>query len=352
MRDLSPEITAFGEQNSRRIGDWLVESLLKNAQIREGDNFYPHSFINLFEPPLAGIEQLYSDSALKAKRALRTAVLRLGAAVRPSCPDLADVDIECRLNLFDSFTRLVNHTLCFEAVELLSEIACEDAEYWRAANKEEEIFATCTRSVGTLAMRHNSSTFWNARFSSLIELSLVKIASSPMFKPAFSPFVLAALSSIAPQNLFDHLNLLGKHVSELHSLNQEQRDLASLTARRIVERAPLQLIRRFSELDFRFDKSKDRWLVDALFSRNGPLVLTRVGKDVTRPKIALRGQPNKNVQMVHNHWIYFTPDDAIELVTPNQNTRPNVLTRRVKFEIQNFFRRKDATGNSKSESAS
>lgn len=314
MKLTAIHVKVFDRYTQPRLADWLLTALVSWVREDGEDPFYPHSFLNLFDTPIEGLEHLYSIASIKTKRSLRSAIQRTAAICRPRSPDLYTLDPLKRITLFKAFVRLTEHALCFDAAPHLGDIATYDLGYWDEVGLSEEVFADCLRCSGHLAINHADSVFWHKDMGSSLENALLKIIASPHFNPNFAPFAFYALVSIAPERLVHHLALLGPLIARLHENDPTEMQLAYHTANRIVERAPLHLFSIFPQLTFRYPFSPDRWLVEALFSEFGPLQLQRFGNDVTKPRASRKGQPNKWIFLPHEDWAFFQPE-AIQQIS-------------------------------------
>ncbi len=337
MRLKQEDARVFDRYTKPKLTDWFLYALTSWASEDHEDGFHPHSFLNLYETPIEGLEQLYSTASIKTKRSLRSAIKALAAPCRPASHDFPSLDPNKRITLLKAFLRLSEYTLCFESSPQIGAIALEDMEYWEREGFAAEVFSACLRCTGNLAIRHFDSVFWNDEFAADLEESLIKMVGSTYYQAPFSPFTMYALVSVSPKYLLDHLALLGSHIAELHKADRSQKRLAYLTANRIVEKAPLELFRRFSELHFRSSRSKDRWLVEALFSAEGPLQLQRYRDDAAKPRVSLKWQPNKWLCLNHEDWIFFTPEAIGPLISPKH---PNPIEEKIlrkRNKLQDFF---------------
>ncbi|CRI63422.1 hypothetical protein THIOKS11320071 [Thiocapsa sp. KS1] len=341
MKLTAAHVEVFDRYTQPRLADWLLTALVSWVREDVEDPFYPHSFLNLFETPIEGIEHLYSIASIKSKRSLRAAIPRSAALCRPTSPDLYTLDPLKRINLFKAFIRLTEHALCFDSAPHLGDIATCDLGYWDEAGLAEEVFADCLRCSGHLSINHADSIFWREEMGSPLENTLVRLVASPHFTPSFTPFAFYALVSIAPERLVHHLALLGPLIARLHENDPSQVQLAYHTANRIVERAPLHLFSIFPQLNFRYPFSQDRWLVEALFSDFGPLQLQRFGLDVTRPRALRKGQPNKWILLPHEDWAFFQPEAVQQMPSGLSGTPPkNAAIANTGKEIFAFFHSK------------
>jgi len=332
------QIGTFVRFSSARISDWILDGLTTWARDEFADAFYPHSFINLFDHPVEGLEALYGASTQKTKRAIRSAVLRLGAVCRRDCREHSNLTDEERTTLQFTFLRLAESSLCFEASNIIASMACEDAPLWEDKAFGKELAAACIRCLGNMAINHEKSSFWRPALAGPIEAALLRfVTSSPYFEPRMSPFLLAALVSVSPEKLSDHLTLCGDGITELHRQEPEQRALAHLTALAIVSKAPLSLFRNFSSLDFRYRDSKDRWLVEALFATAGPLQLRWYGNDPTKPLVSPKGRPKQVITLRHDDWIGFQPESTIDLQVPAHDSKALSQLAAGRVSVQNFF---------------
>lgn len=331
------ETRAFERYSRRKLTDWLVCGLVMWARDRRSDAFSPHSFLNLYTHPIEGIEAVYSAANPTVKRHLRYAISQLAAPCHAGCTEFTSLDDEERMLLLNVFLRLVEHSMCFDACGSIVELACEGADNWKDKSLDVEIFPACLRCIGNLAIKHDQGVSWNRTHIEPMEAALLRlVADYRRFKPEFSPFALAALISIAPEDLPMYLALLGGQIAELNWAHPEQRQLAYLTAERVVAKAPLSLIRCFPDLDFRNKFSRDRWLLEALFAPKGPLQMSRT-RDPNKPIISLKGKPNNTLLLPHEDWIHFKPQSVIPLPDPDADHSNASKLEEFKECMQNFF---------------
>jgi len=305
---LMPEMcSAFDRYSANKIRDWMLMGFVGWVS-GHTDSFYPHSFMNMYGQPAEGIEQIYSMRTVhnKTKRALRSAVVGLGALCQPGCPEYSDLDHNERLVLMKVFISLSEFMQCFESAELLVDIACNDSGYWAQHSREKEVFDSCIRCIGNIAINLPKNVLSEGEVACTLETCLIRLTTDPQFESRFSPFVFSALISITPKNLINHLMLLGAHIALLHTGNSEQRELAYLTANKIDLKT---LATRFLELSFRAKDSRDRWLIDALFSEKGPLELT-LTEDPTCPIITIKKDPLMQLYLRNNDWIHCASEYA------------------------------------------
>lgn len=284
------------------------------------DPFYPHSFFNHFEHPAEGVEELYAISSMPLKGRLRLAISSMLGVCRPGCPDYALLAPEARFVLLKATTRLITTLLIFDASDRIACIGTDDADYWRQCSLDEEVFAVTTNCLGTLALERLQSSFWRTQYTDDLEAALYRLIASELFVPRYSPYVVAALISLSPNHLVDHLHALGAQIALLHRQEPGQIELAQLTAKRVVNKAPLQLYRKFEDLDFRYPSSRDRWLLDALFSADGPLALTRDTVKADRPLVFAKSRPNVRTRLKHEHWAFYSPESTVAPPAPEQGS--------------------------------
>jgi hypothetical protein len=123
----------------------------------------------------------------------------------------------------------------------------------------------------------------------------------------------------------------------MHGEDPEQLELAHLSAHRIVNGALSELVKIFPQLSFRFRHSRDRWLLDALFSRKGCFLLERQNQDVTRPLVHLRRAGYHTLQLRHNDWIDFVAESTITPNAPSGTTERDRFVASVRNPLTAFF---------------
>lgn len=309
MKISRSSIAGLQKRSANYVADWLVRGYINSTLKSATDPFYPHSFVNNFELVSQAIELLYASSPRGLQRHLRNAIYKLGVSIRPNCKEYSIEDFDRRSSLFKEFKRLSVNLSCFDAAPLFVDMATKDIKIWgEHLSVSEEVFPDCLHSVGLLAENCRNSYFFETKHKVLLERSLYRLVSSNHFKEPYAPFTLNALIEVAPEKLESHLTLLGKSVVKYHHDDPEQQNIAHKTAFRIVQLALSDLHDVFPKLSFRKDDSPDRWLLDALFSEQGPLLLQRFGPDPAKPRIFLKNSPMSDLSFPpHDDWVFYQP---------------------------------------------
>jgi hypothetical protein len=335
---ISPEDVAdFDQLSARRIHEWVVSSFTSHVANVSKDVFFPFSTLNLYEHPADGVAEIYSRAKVSTKVAIRSALTALGAACRIDCRDRPPLQGEQRLELLKIFSQLVQHTLSFESATALAGIACDLGQSPNEKLLEDEMFEICLRCLGILAIRNSDSALSTQRARRSVEGALIRVVASQHFRSEFAPYALFGLVSISPHKLLQHVRLMGTYINALHSMNYEQAQLAHHTAKRIVDKALDILIRDWHQLSFRYRRSRDRWLVDALFSRAGPLRLERRGRDIASPTIYVGGEGKRTLPLPHRDWIDFSAEVAYQQEAPKTGSAHAEPIRTSRADIEEFF---------------
>lgn len=330
------KVASLNETDAQQLGDRLLSGLLGWAINGSTERFMPHSFVALFDRPIEAIQALYAhpECSPATQRLIRELIRKLGSTCRPGCPEGMSLSDESRFNLLQAYINAVEFVLCFEACEVLGAFAMDGGEF-EDCNISRQTAGLAIGCLGKLAMHHQRSSFWLEQYRTVLDNELTRVVHSPFFEVSISPFILAALVSIRPELAIKHIQLCGAHICEWHSLSHAERNLAYLTANRIAEKAPLALLRNFGELSFRFPTSRDRWLVEALFSAEGPFQLFRDKQGANKPQVSVKGRPKVRLRVPHEDWLGFSPPSIVELESAIKTKEEQISC--VGLKIQDFF---------------
>lgn len=261
------------------VAAWLARGFYETARESFEDPFAPHSFIHLAEHPAEGIEELYGVASPELQRALRAGVVTLGSYCRSESREFAQLSEQQRLWLLSQFLRLTANLLCIRAAGIIAALACEDARHWPEAVFRQEVFPDCCVCLQTLGLGFAKSAYAGieATREQPLRLELVDALKSVVrkvdfFDSSFAPRMLAALLGTVPSDVVQHLELLGPHMNEMHRRKPEQKQLAHLTATRIVSVAFRDLAQDFNKVQIGTEDARDTWLLDAMFCEQGPLI--------------------------------------------------------------------------------
>jgi hypothetical protein len=245
------------------------------------DPFAPHHFVNDFSHPVEAISSIYPHASFELQRALHGGIQLLGTKCRPKLQHADDgLTPSQRLALMQAFFALSWRTGCLESLQVVANIACEDAADWDEAVFRRKIFPECALCLEELAFEYDACIHKTASHRAWLVGALHRIVQQEQyFQPKFAPRALGALISVDPDMLLDHLSLLGPLVAQMHRLDKSQEERAHLTARRIVDKALYRLRAIFPSLEISSPAARDHWLFMALFGENGPLRAVSTGRD-------------------------------------------------------------------------
>ena len=288
---ISPHLIFLERRPVQYISDWMLEGFLGHYVLQSSDAFYPHSYFSGAGDPLAAVSHVYQSSPPRVQTKLRKAVEGLALLLGPEAAlrEVRAIDSTTRLRLFSVISVLLSEVAGFDAIPRIVDSSTLGVDVWGSAENSKLAYATGLRTLVDMALTAKNHANFYKSTATTIEASLIRLICTPDFESRFAAQCAHALIEISPETFFEHyFNLIGVHLSRLHSEGPREIEHAHRTADLIAEKLPKQLMIFAKSMEIAGPTARDAWILRAWDDQRSQFLLHRASGDPSQLSLARR----------------------------------------------------------------